>query len=187
MKVKRKPKTTRALVWGEPDHAKMMDLTGLDARCVIRSDKGLKWAMRPGETLGLFDLRAFGPVRDNWEVGVRAVTEQGASIVEIRGDGSHGVICKDAAGAALVVLTLRRKEGEAKMPKGKAARMARQRVNVIIENRMPSAEAGAIWTNKRKYSHVRDALAKMTGWSMASAYRVFGVRDTPSGRKPAKS
>jgi len=51
----------------------------------------------------------------------------------------------------------------------------------VKSERMPEEQAGAIWFDAR-ISSVHDALAKMDGWTMRSAYRHFGSRGFGGGR-----
>ena len=180
------PKLIRAFVWGNADQDRMVELTGLKRMHVYRGDIPSKWSMRPGEYLGIFDLRAFGPERADWIAGLRHATKNGATVVEVNDDGTFGAMCDNASGAVLLADTLRRIKAEQVMPKEKAKRMAAARHAAQAAKRKPADEVEAIWRNVRRFKFVEDALARMPGWSRERAYREFGPRGVPRGRKPTK-
>ena len=176
---------TRALVWGAADQERMMALTGLKKDHVYRGDKPSKWTMRPGELLGVFDLRACGPDRDAMVRGLREAVKHGGVVVEVADDGTLGDRSGDHTGAVLLANTQRKMKAEQVMPTEKAKAMAAKRHADKIAARMPVERALKIWQNLKRYPYAEDALLRMPGWNKGLAYRILKQRETKPGRKPA--
>jgi hypothetical protein len=169
----------KAVVATEDDRDRMALLTKLRKGDILTNGD---LVARVGEHIAVFDLRAFGPEREDWLTGLRAITKRKAFVVQIdRANGHPGLICGDAKGAELLAYTLDREKADKHMPAERSARIAAARRAERQSRTMPEADAAKIWFNPRLL--VKEALGLMSGWKQPTAYREFGKRSAPDGLK----
>ena len=171
-------KPIRAFVLNATDQERMSALTGLKPAHIYRADQNMKWVMRPGELLGVFDgLRVFGKFRKEMVEGLQRVKAWGAVAYDVE-TGMRS----DLDGAEMLDRGLAKVHAEATMPtRAKALMMVERRLAAKEERRMLRSEAQAIWLDMTY--KVDEAVRLMPGWTQASAYRTFGPRGAKPGRR----
>jgi hypothetical protein len=135
-----------------------------------------KWKMRKGEELGVVNgLRALGDSRQQIVARVSQVHQWGAVVVDAetgKRSDRHGVEMLDEA--------LARIKGERTIG-SRAKDMQAASVKARTKGRMPQREAMAIWRDPALTGG--EAIQKMTGWERGTAYKTFGKRGVPVGRR----
>ncbi|MDE2100302.1 MAG: GIY-YIG nuclease family protein [Patescibacteria group bacterium] len=180
MAVDKAIRIVRGYARNEKDEKRLV-AAGLTKSSIYREDRGEtlgKFRMRRGELLGVVNgLLAFGSARSAMIGAVKQMKEWGAAII----DAETG-LRSDTDGAEMLDLGLTRFQGERSMVGSKqAAKMQAKSVESRTKGRMSAHEAELIWRNEVLKTH--EALALMTKWTQASAYRVFGPRGVIAGRK----
>lgn len=137
-------------------------------------------SLRAGDVLVVSGLlRALGDSRRAIQAAIEAVKAQGATVMEAETGRKAG----SDDGVTLLAETLNRIHGERAMPTADRAReLQRKGVANRTKGRMAQTEAIKFWRDATLSQE--DALAKMTGWTMVTAYRQLGPRGLPAGRKP---
>lgn len=182
---KRIPKIARAYVAKSGEREAMAEAIGLKivnvkAGDVVGdhiSDPG--WTLRRGELLAVFGLEAFGSKRQEIAAAVEWVQGQGADVYEIASGAVAG------KGVAMLNQALSRIHGKDRIKSADHARaMQRKAAENRLGPRMPDEEALQHWNNPRFTS--KQAIAKMTGWALSSAYKLLGKRQRTPGRQIKK-
>lgn len=137
-------------------------------------------ALRDGDVLVVSGLlRALGDSRRAIQAAIELVRAQRATVMEAETGRKAGT----DEGITLLAETLNKIHGERVMPSADRAReLQRKGVRARNKGRMPKTEAIVFWRDLKLSG--ADALAKMRGWSQGTAYRAFGPRGVPAGRKP---
>lgn len=144
---------------------------------IYRADKGetlRKFKMRPGELLGVVNLRVFGETRYGMVAAVKAIHEMGAAIVDLAG------LRSDRDGAEMLDKALVKFVPSA----AHAREMQRRSVLARTTGRMGKRDALIIWRNPRFSTY--EALDLMRGWSQRAAYLNLGPRLIGPGRRPKR-
>ncbi len=133
--------------------------------------------MRSGELLATVDgLRALGSGRQEIVDAVKRIHKVGAAVVDIEtGERS------DRDGVEMLHSALMRIRGERVMPPGKAEAMQALSVQVRTDGRLPHNAALVPWRNP--LLSTAQAIQEMPGWTSTTAYRTFGPRGVPAGRR----
>lgn len=171
-------KFDRAYVAKKDEIDAMAKASGLDRRNVKCGEvdgehiSAPAWSMREGGMLAVFDLTAFGQKRDEMLKGVQWVqSKPGCDVVEVETGRRAGT------GVEMLDAALRRVHREnKKLTPERARELTTARHAKNNPNRMPDAEARAIWGNRTKYPSDGQALMNMTGWSRSTAHYRFGGR-----------
>lgn len=144
---------------------------------IYRGDRGEvlgRFKMRPGELLGVVNLRAFGSARRDMVEAIRQVHKWGAAVVDLNG------LRSDRDGAEMLDRALVKF-----VPSAEHAReLQRRSVLARTEGRMHKRDAQSIWRNPRLTT--LEAIDLMRGWSERSAYNVLGPRGVVVGRRPKR-
>lgn len=148
---------------------------------IYRGDRGEvlgRFKMRPGELLGVVNLRAFGPARRDMVEAIRQVHKWGAAIIDV-GDVNRP-LRSDRDGAEMLDRALVKF-----VPSAEHAReLQRRSVLARTEGRMHKRDAQSIWRNPRLTT--LEAIDLMRGWSERSAYNALGPRGVIVGRRPKR-
>lgn len=165
-----------------PREEKLLVQGGIRARDIYLEGRGAecleKIRFRPGDMLITVNgLRSLGDSRRDIVAVSGLIHAQGAVIQRIGSD-----LRSDSDGIAMLddALALLRSERSMSKPR-QALEMQAKSVEVRTKGRMPHRQAEAIWRDPML--SVGEAIDRMRGWSFSTAYRVFGKRDTPAGRK----
>lgn len=135
-------------------------------------------SLRAGDELAIAgDLRILGSNREAIRAVVNAVRAKGASIVDV----TTGRTVSDD-GAEMMAEAIKLIAGE-KVRHIDHAAAAQKRWGK--PTRLPYAQARKIWFDKALT--VREALARMPGWSSGNAYRYLGARGKFPGRPKGKT
>lgn len=144
---------------------------------IYRGDRGEvlgRFRMRPGELLGVVNLRAFGTSRRAMVEAIKQVHAWGAVIVDV---GADHLLRSDRDGAEMLDRALVKFVPSAEHAK----EMQRRSVLARTDGRMSMRDAQSIWRNPRLTT--LEAIDLMRGWSERSAYAKLGQRGVVVGRR----
>lgn len=132
-------------------------------------------SMRDGDELVVASARVLADNRDAIAYAIQAVHERNGTLMEAdtkRDSREHGAGIMADAVAALA--NEARATGRRNGQKGASVRWGKIK-------RMNKREALVIWRDPANTTD--EAIGKMDGWTKATAYRVFGERGIPAGRR----
>jgi hypothetical protein len=156
---------------------------GLKAKDIYVEGRGKEgfgnWRMRNGETLHVVEgLRALGNSRREIVDKFAMIRGWGATIE----DAETGERASDD-GVAMLDKALAKLKGERTIA-GRAEDMQAASVRARTKGRLEERKAQIIWQDARWT--VGEAIARMPGWSLTTAYKAFGKRNLPIGRRGSK-
>jgi hypothetical protein len=141
---------------------------------------GLEWNefvrnLRPGDEAVVADLRIFGS-RQRLGAASAEIAARGATLVTATGTRIHPPTLEEVQRTESLWNRQRSMGGSRRAKRLNVKALAARRAKAK-EDRLPKAEAEAIWRNAERYPLVRDALKAMRGWTYMIAYRAFGARE----------
>lgn len=141
-------------------------------------------SLRRGDELWVMRLDRISATRGGLRKAIQDVHARGVVIVEaVTGRRS------DSAGqlAGMIFDAFEEIAADRRVPSPEEARKRGLLGGRPRTQRMGKRQARAIWKDRRSYPTSIEAASAMTGWSVATAYREFGRRETVSGPRKRKS
>lgn len=145
-------------------------------------DDALRRLRRKGELLATAGgLRVLGTKRDEIAAAEQKVREKGGAVIDVdTGERS------DVDGIPMFHRAIAETNGERRIPnvakhREGSRKGAQVRARLARNGRLPRVHARRHWRNP--LLTVPQALELMTGWTLKTAYRHLGPRDTPAGRR----
>jgi hypothetical protein len=168
----------RGYARNERDELLLLSL-GLNSERIYLEGRGAETLdriiMRQGELLATVGgLRALGNSRRDIVAATRRVHDMGAAVLDI-----ETMARSDQRGAEMLDRAIADLNGELSMRPGQAREMQRKSVRSRIGDRMSQREAMKHWRDPRLSNG--EAIRRMPGWSVRTAYMKLGKRGLPCG------